>query len=58
MCIVVSLREKIMQSENKLFYWKIKRWIRRNTPVDTRLGIIIRFWETAHLPLPEANILP
>ena len=22
------------------------------------LWIIIRFWETAHLPLPKANILP
>ena len=23
-----------------------------------RYWIIIRFWETAHLPLPKANILP
>ena len=22
------------------------------------IRVIIRFWETAHLPLPEANILP
>ena len=21
-------------------------------------GIIVRFWETAHLPLPYANVLP
>ena len=37
------------------------RWLSTiSYPTHTRgiIGIINRFWETAHLPLPEGNILP